>query len=253
MAIVSVHVPRRVAETQQVARQPQGITGGAILPLPRGPAPAAAATVGGAAAAGPAIRPETWYVVLAGVLIVGGVLIGRILTGVLNPPAFVPVAGVSVFAVLYIFAQALERIAEFGTYIFPGTGATTTPDGTKTKEDAVKERDTAFVATLNAAAQGHADTQVQASATTQATVDQVRANRALTLWAVNACLASIGCGLLGLYLLRMVGMSTVPLWLDIGLTGLVVGGGTKPLHDLITNIQKAKESKEDPSQTRTTS
>jgi hypothetical protein len=30
--------------------------------------------------------------------------------------------------------------------------------------------------------------------------------------------------------------------IDVALTGLVIGAGTKPLHDLITRIEKAKEN-----------
>jgi len=33
---------------------------------------------------------------------------------------------------------------------------------------------------------------------------------------------------------------------SIALTGLAVGSGTKPLHDLISDVQKAKEQREDP-------
>jgi len=32
------------------------------------------------------------------------------------------------------------------------------------------------------------------------------------------------------------------------LTGIVIGGVTKPLHDLIENIQKSKEDKENPNE-----
>ena len=38
--------------------------------------------------------------------------------------------------------------------------------------------------------------------------------------------------------------------LDILVTGLAIGGGTKPLHDLISNLQAAKDNRKNPSQTR---
>jgi hypothetical protein len=38
--------------------------------------------------------------------------------------------------------------------------------------------------------------------------------------------------------------------LDILVTGLAIGGGTKPLHDLIGNLQASKDSKKDPSHPR---
>jgi hypothetical protein len=37
-------------------------------------------------------------------------------------------------------------------------------------------------------------------------------------------------------------MPTVPYWIDAVITGLVVGSGTKPLHDLITKAQTSKTS-----------
>ena len=37
-------------------------------------------------------------------------------------------------------------------------------------------------------------------------------------------------------------------WVDLLVTGLAVGGGTKPLHDLVSNLQASKEAKKDPPQ-----
>lgn len=34
--------------------------------------------------------------------------------------------------------------------------------------------------------------------------------------------------------------------LDLLLTGLAIGGRSKPLHDLISNLQAAKDSRQDP-------
>ena len=36
--------------------------------------------------------------------------------------------------------------------------------------------------------------------------------------------------------------------IDLLVTGLAIGGGTKPLHDLVSNLQAAKVRKKDPSQ-----
>ena len=75
-------------------------------------------------------------------------------------------------------------------------------------------------------------------------------------------------GTLGLYLLHVVGLRGDGLrggwglgrrrpdcqWesvtmLDILVPGLAIGGGTDPLHDLISNLQAAKDNKKDPSPT----
>ncbi len=39
-----------------------------------------------------------------------------------------------------------------------------------------------------------------------------------------------------------------PFWADLLVTGLVVGAGTKPLHDLVSNIERGKDDKKDPPQ-----
>lgn len=54
------------------------------------------------------------------------------------------------------------------------------------------------------------------------------------------------CGLFGLYMLKLVGFTGVPEQVDIVISGLAVGSGTKPLHDLISNVQKSVEQREDP-------
>ena len=67
--------------------------------------------------------------------------------------------------------------------------------------------------------------------------------RAVRMWSAACFLAMLGCGGLGIFLLHSVGLSTVPPAVDIGITGLAVGSGTKPLHDLISNIQKSSDAK----------
>jgi hypothetical protein len=42
------------------------------------------------------------------------------------------------------------------------------------------------------------------------------------------------------------GWDAVPAWVDALVTGLVVGSGTKPLHDVLSRVQKTKEKAEDP-------
>jgi hypothetical protein len=44
---------------------------------------------------------------------------------------------------------------------------------------------------------------------------------------------------------RANGSGQPPFWADLLVTGLVVGAGTKPLHDLVANIER-KNGKHDP-------
>src|SRR5581483_504094 len=125
-------------------------------------------------------------------LVVGlGVVVGWLIYHEVKPADFVPAPGVSVFALLYILAQSIERTLE------PAS-----------------------------------DLGVFGS----------KAQKPVRMWAAATFLAMLGCGGLGVFLLHAVGLSTVPSAVDIGITGLAVGSGTKPLHDLISNIQKSNEA-----------
>jgi hypothetical protein len=111
-------------------------------------------------------------------------------------------------------------------------------------------------------------TALELAAAAQAELDQRRADKAVAYWAVASGLGLLLSATMGLYLLHIVGLrgdgladdgtwtsdvisaAGVRHMLDILVTGLAIGGGTKPLHDLISNLQAAKDNKKDPSQTR---
>jgi hypothetical protein len=44
---------------------------------------------------------------------------------------------------------------------------------------------------------------------------------------------------------RANGSGQPPFWVDLLVTGLVVGAGTKPLHDLVSSMEQSKNSKKD--------
>lgn len=204
-----------------------------------------------------------------------GVTAGAVLTGVVvvllgwaasiwangaaDPQALKLPAGVSVFALFYIVTQGLERLLEPFARLWDSTRA---PAG---------ERDAATVEAERHMAAGNlaaANDQLAIAAGKQATVEQRRANRTVVLWAVASVLGMLLSGVLGLYLLHAVGLQddlvgidgrVADGWgtaagvrhaLDLLVTGLAIGGGTKPLHDLIQNIQEAKNDKKDPAHVR---
>jgi hypothetical protein len=78
-------------------------------------------------------------------------------------------------------------------------------------------------------------------------VDQIRANLTVLIFGTSALLAMIISGYMKAGLLRTVGESGIPAWVDIAVTGLIVGAGTKPLHDLTSNISASKVEKQKPS------
>jgi len=107
---------------------------------------------------------------------------------------------------------------------------------------------------------------VDLAAAAQAELDQRRADKTIAYWALATVLGLLLSATLGIYLLHVVGLGSDGLakngtWatgilgaagirhmIDLLVTGLAIGGGTKPLHDLISNLQAAKLSKKDPSQ-----
>jgi hypothetical protein len=67
-------------------------------------------------------------------------------------------------------------------------------------------------------------------------VSKNRANRAQIMLGLATLFGVIASFALGLYFLRAIGMTTAR-WIDIFASGLIIGAGTKPLHDLISLIQ----------------
>ncbi len=78
---------------------------------------------------------------------------------------------------------------------------------------------------------------VDQAADDQASLDTLRTNRAILFWAI-ASVCGIGIsGGFGLFLLQTIATSHVNTLLDLAVTGLTIGAGTKPTHDLITSLQ----------------
>jgi hypothetical protein len=168
-------------------------------------------------------RPDRFILVAYAVVAVG-VFLGWGAWKLSDPEAFTPPDGISIFAVLFIFAQAIERGLEPLTN-YAGNLA----DGLDTHGKA-KERDELI-------AKGKKVKAVRK----QMEIDQARQDRAVVVWAVASVVAMLGCGALGIMLLALVGAKGVPVWVDIAITGLVIASGTKPLHDLVSYVQKSKE------------
>jgi hypothetical protein len=155
--------------------------------------------------------------------------------------------GVNPFALFYILAQALERLFELLTLAWPSIGSAKTAERTVvTKHEALKERDHKLAAALNSPSPDTAASAAAEAAAAQAAVDQARLNRSLLGWTINSSLAMVGTGWLGLGLIAAITeKSTLHPVLDMLITGLVIGGGTKPLHDLISRLHTAKARAED--------
>jgi hypothetical protein len=238
-------------------------------------APATATTVAGSGkiTTKPVTRAEGIYYVIAYAALVVGAIVGILaarhwhLSGT-NKNVFAPAAGVTIFAALYVVTQALERLLEPVATLY---GQTTAPAANEveagagvdaadmtakvgklrllSKETATRLRNSELAAAEKAADPVDAAKALNRAATWQQILDQVASNRA-TLWAVASGLGMAISGATGLFLLHAIdkGKWDIPRWLDVIATGLIIGGGTKPLHDLITNLQAAKDDKKTPAQ-----
>jgi hypothetical protein len=122
------------------------------------------------------------------------------------------------FAGLFILALAIERALEpFSRQLGPDT--TTFKD---------------------AKASAQADDMVEC----QLGIERCRRLTAVVMWGAATGLAFFLCAQLNITLMEAVsasGSGAPPFWADLLVTGLVVGAGTKPLHDLVSNIEQGKK------------
>jgi len=166
-------------------------------------------------------------------------------------------AGVGSFALIYIMAQAIERILVPFSWVGGGfLGGCGTASGFPSKNNLKKERQSALLeaaqaptppqeneAKPTASRESEKKNPAKRSAETKHSLDQYTANLTGSSFGVAAALAMVVSGYTGTFLLRTVGLTTAG-WLDVLVTGLVIAGGTKPLHDLISNISSSSQNKD---------
>jgi hypothetical protein len=205
---------------------------------------AAPATQSAAPTTTPAPPARTRYVVVAYLLVAVGVTTGVAVHQVVAPPSPVVVPGISVFAGFYVVAQAVERVIDpFSNRaggVLDGFGRGS-PGPRPKKEDLMKHR--RWMRQRAAGADTGSETHTKAVEAADA-VALFRANSTVLMWGVACLLASLLCGWLGLLMLHAVGVHA-PVPVDLAVTGVGIGSGTKPLHDLIGNLAATKQKKQD--------
>jgi len=199
-------------------------------------------------ATGSSVVPDRWTWIASALLIVGGAVFGAWShdhwpKGV----TFTPSEGVSIFALFYILAQAIERLQEPFTPWIKGTKTEEGPAAGSGDTKSLNQRDVQALVERTAAEalKAPSDANARDAANAKRTQEQVRANMTLVLFASSACLAMAAAGVFKALMMKTVGVSGLAAWLDVVVTGLAIGGGTKPLHDLIANLQESKEEKKD--------
>ncbi len=134
----------------------------------------------------------------------------------------------SAYAGLVVFSAAVERFLEPFSSWLPGSKAGNEYEGT-----------------VAAMTNGHPAVTLREVAAAKARMDRAQSNRTILIWGLATAVATVAAGASGFYLLHMIAASDwsaqLPNWVDALVTGLVVGTGTKPLHDLITRAQASKD------------
>ena len=273
---MAICIPPRPELVPEVGRGPAALTAeptaatddkatyadAAVAPV-TGPA---AATDDKTTDAGKAVAPQARYLIITGAVIVAGGFAGTLIHDHwARAVSFVPPQGIGIFALFYIIAQVIERVQE---PFVPYLGLAKDP-GEERREEQEKELkkekqevepaklknqlqakaalERAVVAEFNRSERSSGQPTLEEDvANKERCVDQIRANLTVLIFGTSALLAMIISGYMKAGLLRTVGESGIPAWVDIAVTGLIVGG-TKPLHDLISNISASKVEKQKPS------
>jgi hypothetical protein len=143
-----------------------------------------------------------------------------------------PLEGLTAFALFYVAAFVVERFMEPFASIEKLTPA-------------VHER-ARDAHLMRAAVPSLRQESLVKAAEAQDAVDRWRANRGLVVVGVATVIGATLAVTLRLDFLDAVGATSGPAWMHAFATALVIGGGTKPLHDLLTRIQKSKDNAKDP-------
>ncbi|MBE1487216.1 hypothetical protein [Plantactinospora soyae] len=197
----------------------------------------ASPTVGGgdqssAPSAEPASRPggapASVGAVLTAFVLIGGAGVGSWALWssggggeVIRPPDTV-----AVFGILIVFAAAIERILEPFSRWLPGR-----------RVEAAVQRTETELANLSREATA---TEQAALAGLRERADRGRGNRTIVAWGIAVAVATLASTAGGFYLLHAIAgpeWKGLPVWIDGIVTGIMVGSGTKPMHDLISRIQ----------------
>jgi hypothetical protein len=200
-------------------------------------------TKGGTETQAVATQPMLRYVLFGLICLGAGLGFGVLLQQHYHPGMrHLPVLAASfgAFALLYVLAQAIERllvpVSWFGGGFLGGLGNGRRVGRSKSTLAAAHQS-----ALVRAYTQPSPETAKDA-ANTQHDLDQYRANLTATTFGLAALAAMLVSGYAGVFMLHIVGLDTVA-WLDLLVTGLAIAGGTKPLHDLISNISSGAKAK----------
>jgi hypothetical protein len=165
-------------------------------------------------------------------ILAGGVAAG--LFELTEPDVPLDVDSFAVFAPVFFAAQAIERLLQpLAAVLLPTR---------ELKEDLKRAREAKL-----AASPAKRPTLADEEWRTARKLRKRRSDRELIFFMIATGTSCVLAGLFGLGILDAMGPAEDELTgfvaaLDVAMTGIVIGAGTKPLHDLIERVQKAKEN-----------
>jgi hypothetical protein len=177
--------------------------------------------------------------VVIGAFVVVGVasVAGWAVFEAVDPTYFVPRSDYTALAAVVLFATALERLLQpLSKYLLPdGAEQAAAQDAKKAAREKAADPDESVSSVKTAA---------NLAAGAVATLSRKKSERSVIMWSVATALAFTGPALLGIFFLRVVSVegSSPNRYLDMLLTALIVGAGTKPVHDAIASIEAKKET-----------
>jgi hypothetical protein len=177
--------------------------------------------------------PRTGIMLVAYGSIVVFAVVAFLRDGTLRDP-LVLASGASAFALFYVASQAIERFLEpFSHFILP-------------KEPIKEQEKAALKDAIDAETLEVAETKTRDAANKAAEVNLRDKERTILFWAVASDIGIVVSMVLGLYffaaILSPADPPQVPRWFDAVVTGLVIGGGSKVVHDLIERTKKKEET-----------
>lgn len=215
-------------------------------PRPAAPPQAAAArAIPTTATATTGFVPDIIWAVFA----VVGVVVAAFVADAVAPDAAFPsqelpaaAEGLTLFALFYVAAQAIERLLEpFSSFLLPNQDKKKEADeavagAKKAKADAAKTGTDANV--------DKAESELEKAAKAKAKLAARNRHRAILFWGIATVVGIAVSAGMKLYFLQKAGIGNSSRWWEILATGLIIGAGTKPLHDLIEFISSKKEGAE---------
>ena len=178
-------------------------------------------------------------------------------------PTFMPPDGVSAFAIFFLAATVVDRIIEpFSSGLVRATPKQAAGDDASSAESAegaaaalgkpkadALTRKNVLLAGIVAGTSTDPEADAEQAAAEQATADQAVVNGTFIVWAVATLIAVPIVSYFSLSLPTALGVQQANPNVDQLITALVVGAGTKPLHDFLASIEKSSQSQDSDSET----